>query len=175
MVSQSDHKRVTANLGDVVQEFPANPEESGKAKLVAWFLILHGIAGLGFTIKWIVSRGEIAWIQDVALFVVALALLFGGRRIFQFARAQESVRVVLSTDGFIVLAGDREYPFSWDAIESVEEQRMRDHGKVFLIRRRDGESYGLHRLVSSHEELAGAIKKQTDSRGVPWEVVERDR
>jgi hypothetical protein len=164
-----------SELGEVREEFKADPNELARFLLGAWFLLICGCACVFLSIKSVASSNGATWLQDGILFAGGLAMIVFGRRVRRWVRSEESLRVTLCTGGFLVSYGSNEFRFAWEEIASVEEIHVRKQPPFFLVQRHDGKSFAINQLLASHERIADAIKASTDARGISWEVVQRSK
>ena len=129
------------------------------------------------------------WFTVLIVGTIGVGLVVLGVVLIFWMRSLSSLRVRLGQNGFSVTQKGTTRVFLWDAIRAVTETHLYERppilkgvaslalpkmkSKSFEITRKDEEKFNFDGTsINGHLKLADGIKAETDTRGIPWEIVE---
>jgi hypothetical protein len=189
---------MTQEIGEFRWEFKPGLENIVAGIIIGLLLIGAGGAGVYFPVKGVIeSRGNLpfwvekGWCWGAVGLCMALAIgaIVGGVALILWMRSLVSLRVRVGSHGLSVTRKDETRVIAWPDIVSVQETHLYERApllkgvakyalpkvlsKSFMLTTKDGEPFGFDgNTIKGHTMLADVIKKETDRRGIPWEIVE---
>ncbi len=189
---------IAQDIGEFREEFKPGLENIIAGIIIGLLLIGGGGAGVYFPAKGVIeSRGNLPfWVEKGwcwgavgLLMALAIGAIVGGIALILWMRSLVTLRVRVGSNGLSVTRKDETRVIAWPDIVSVRETHLYERppllkgvakyalpkvlSKSFLLTTNDGESFGFDgNTIRSHVMLADLIKKKTDQRGIPWEIVE---
>jgi len=186
-------------IGATRREFRPALENTIAGVIIGLLMIGGGCAAVYFLVNAVIqSRGSLpfwaekgwSWGALAIIAAVAFGLVLGGVWLIRWMRSLFSLRVGLGVNGLSVTQKGKTQVIAWSDIVSVEETHLYERvvssglaryaspkvmSQNFLIKMRDSEAFGFDvNIIRGHLLLAQMVKKETDKRNIPWEIVERD-
>lgn len=185
-------------IGEIRGEFKPGLENIIAGFIIGLLLIGAGGAGVYFPVNGVIeARGNLPfWVEKgwcwgaVGLgLALAIGAIVGGVILILWMRSLTSLRVRVGAHGLSVTRKDETRVIAWPDIVSVLETHLYERppilkgvakyalakvlSKFFALATKEGEPFRFDgNTIKGHVILADIIKKETDRRGVPWEVVE---
>jgi hypothetical protein len=183
-------------IGAIRREFKPGLENIIAGFIIGLLLIGGGCAGLYFPVQGVIeSRGNLpfwvekGWCWGAVGLAAALGIgaIVGGVFLIRWMRSLSSLRVKVGAHGLSVTQKDGTHVIAWPDIVSVQETHLYERAargvagyalpkilsKNFqlIIKEREPFCFDAN-SIREHVILAGMIKKETDQRNIPWEIVE---
>jgi hypothetical protein len=185
-------------LGEIRKVFKPGLDNLIAGVIIGVLMLGGGGAVVFFAVKGVIDNGgklpawgAKGWSWGAVVLVAALGigLMVGGFFLIGWMRSLFSLRVHVGQKGFRVTEGKTSRVILWSEIVSVQETHLYERPPLlkgvakyalpkmmstsFVVQRKVGEGFGFDgNTISEHEELADMIKEETDSRNIPWEIVE---
>ena len=185
-------------IGEIRREFKPGLENLFAGIIIGLLLIGAGCAGLFFSAKAVIeSRGSLpffvekgpCWAAIGLISALGIAAIVGGVFLIRWIRSLSSLRVAVGVDGLSVTRRDETDVIAWADIVSVRETRLYERPPLlkgvaqYALPKVMSKNYRLEmngqepfhfdgNAIKGHVILAEMIKKETDRRDIPWEIVE---
>ncbi len=183
-------------IGEIRGEFKPGLENIVAGFIIGLLLIGAGGAGVYFPVNGVIeSRGNLPfWVEKGwcwgavgLLMALAIGAIVGGVVLILWMRSLVSLRVRVGSNGLSVTRKDQTRVIAWPDIVSVQETHLYERvargvvgralpralSKTYTLNVSEGEPFHFDaNSLREHVILAGMIKKETDRRGIPWEIVE---
>jgi hypothetical protein len=185
-------------IGEICGEFKPGLENIIAGIIIGLLLIGGGGAGVFFSVKEVIqSRGNLpflaekgnCWAAVGMLTALAIGAIVGGVFLIRWMRSLISLRVRIGSHGLSVTRKDETRVIAWPDIVSVRETHLHERppllkgvakyalprvlSKSFMLTTKYGEPFGFDgNKIKGQVMLADVIKKETDRRSIPWEIVE---
>jgi hypothetical protein len=189
---------IAQEIGEIRGEFKPGLENIIAGIIIGLLLISAGGAGVYFPVNGVIeSHGNLPfWVEKGwcwgavgLLMALAIGAIVGGVFLIRWMRSLIFLRVRVGSIGLSVTQRDETRVIAWPDIVSVQETHLYERppllkgvakyalpkalSKSFMLTTKYGEPFGFDgNTIRGHVILADVIKKETDQRGIPWEIVE---
>jgi hypothetical protein len=185
------------DIGAVRSEFKPALENTVAGFIIGLLMIGGGCAGICFLVNAVIQSGgnpplwaEKGWCWGAVgiLGALAVGLIAGGVFLVRWMRSLFSLRVRVGLNGFSLIRKGETQVIAWSDIVSVEETHLYEPvasglakyalpkvmSESFTLKLKDREPFTFDvNTIRGHLLLAQMIKRETDKRSIPWEIVER--
>ncbi len=183
-------------IGEIRREFKPAYENVIAGIIIGLLMIGGGCTALFFLVKAVIdSRGSLPfWAEKGWCWgaiglggALGLGLIAGGAFLVRWMSSVFSLRVKVGTDGLSVTRKGETQVIAWPDIMSIQETHLYESvargvvkyalpkvmSQTFLLKIKDREPFAFDaNTIRGHVLLAHMIKKETDQRDIPWEIVE---
>jgi hypothetical protein len=185
-------------IGEIRREFKPGLENLFAGVIIGLLLIGFGCAGLFVSAKAVIeSRGSLplivekgpCWAMVGVFSALGIGAIVCGVFLIRWIRSLSSLRVAVGVDGLSVTRRDQSDVMAWADIVSVRETRLYERPPLlkgvakYALPKVMSKNYRLEmnghepfhfdgNAIKGHVILAEMIKKETDRRDIPWDIVE---
>jgi Protein of unknown function (DUF3592) len=196
--SPLDGDGIVREFGTPLDAFKPGLENMVAGLILGGLLMAGGGAALFFMGQVVIREGkdlpwhrEIGhcWLSVLLLSALGLGALVGGTFLIRWIRRLYSLRVLICPKGLVQVDRLETLACRWEDVAEIQETVLREHlpllkgglkyalpsgsSKSYVVRRRDGKEFGFDRnCIKGLRRLAEHLRREAESRGIPWKTVE---